>query len=226
MLAPLLLAALLRTQVRFALAGISVNPVAHQRVGRIEHALHLAYAMVVLAFGNVALGEGEIIQDPVRVGPLPEDVVVLEEMVVAEGRVGEHGRLHRGGVLLHDVDDAGIGIDDDFVGEALPTLAVERLVACEMLAEGPVLVEEGHPGRGVCIEHLFSGDHLDLSAVGVEADLVYGDALHGIMDAREGREIPFGTRVEQLRVAYGRRHQRTMAGTASALRSKSSRKTG
>src|SRR5437667_8582476 len=92
-LAPLLLAALLRTQVRFAHAGISVNPVAHQRVGRIEHALHLAHAVVVLAFGNVALGEGEIIQDPVRVGPLPEDVVVLEEMVVAEGRVGEHGRL-------------------------------------------------------------------------------------------------------------------------------------
>jgi hypothetical protein len=55
-------------------------------------------------------------------------------VIVAERRMRHHQRLHRHGVVFHVVRDAGVGVDDDLVGEARKTLAVHHLVAREMLA--------------------------------------------------------------------------------------------
>ena len=93
-----------------------MHAVAHQRVRRVEQAFDRHLAVALLALGDVAAREFEIVEDAVGIGPLLEQVVVLEEVVVAERGVRDHQRLHRRGVLLHDVADARIGIDDDLVG--------------------------------------------------------------------------------------------------------------
>ena len=46
-------------------------------------------AVAFLAGGDIALGEIEIIENAGGVGPLLEEVVVLEEVVMAEGGVRE-----------------------------------------------------------------------------------------------------------------------------------------
>ena len=68
--------------------------------------------------GDEVAGEGEIVENAAGVGPLLEQVIVLEKMVMAERGMRDHQRLHRHGVLFHDVTDAGVGIDHDLVGEA------------------------------------------------------------------------------------------------------------
>jgi hypothetical protein len=108
---------------------------------RIERLLDRETAVTLLALRHVALGEIEIIQNALGVGPLPEQIIVLEEMIVPERRVRQHERLHRHGVLLHVVTDAGVRVDDDFVGQPLHAGAVHCLVAGKMLPERPVLVE-------------------------------------------------------------------------------------
>ncbi len=58
--------------------------------------------------------------------------------------VRNHQGLHRHGVLLHDVADAGVGVDDELVGERAVALAVHGLIARKVLAERPVAVEHRH----------------------------------------------------------------------------------
>ncbi len=154
---------------------IAADALVHQGVRGIEHALHRALAVALLAFGDVALGEAQVVDDVVGLRPHLELVVVLEEVVVPVGRVRDHQRLHGHGVLLHDVADAGVGIDDQLVGEAAHAALVVGLVAGEALAERPVPVHQRHADRGVGIEHLLGGDHLDLVGIDVEAKLADGD---------------------------------------------------
>jgi hypothetical protein len=113
----------------------------HQGMRGIESHLNREPAMALLATGDIALGEIQIIEDAVGVGPLPEQVVVLEEVVVAEGGVRDHQRLHGRGVFFHQVRNAGRGIDHDLIGETHQPLAIEGFVVGEALAERPVLVE-------------------------------------------------------------------------------------
>ena len=75
-------------------------------------------------------------------GELLEQIVALEERVVPVAGVRDHQRLHHEGVLLHQIGDAGAGIDDDLVGQALIALAVGLLVADEGLAVGPVRIAQ------------------------------------------------------------------------------------
>ena len=96
---------------------------------------------------------------------------------MAERRVRDHQRLHRRRILLHDVADARIGVDDDLIGEALHAGAIHRLVAGEVLAERPVLVEQRHADRGIGIQHLLGADHLDLVGIDVEAELADARSL-------------------------------------------------
>src|SRR5262245_14118132 len=140
-------------------------------MGRIKDALNLGGAIAVLAFGDIVLRECEVIENAVRVRPLLEDVIVLEKVIVAEGGMRQHKRLHRRGVFFQEVDDTRIGVDDDLVGEALPALTVEGLVADELLAEGPMPVKERHPRRGVSIEHLLCRYDLDARPVNAEPKL-------------------------------------------------------
>jgi hypothetical protein len=102
------------------------------------------------------------------VGPHAEQVVALEEAVVAVGGVGDHQRLHGHGVLLHQVGDAGVGVDDDLVGQPHVAALVALLGGDELLAVAPVVVVHRHAHRGVGVHHLLGGDDLELVGVGVE----------------------------------------------------------
>src|SRR5262245_46758257 len=194
--AALTLALLLLAQIELLLAGIAVDAVRHQRVRRIERALDGGLAVAFLALADVALGEIEVVENALGVGPQLEQVVVLEEVVVTEGGMGDHERLHRRRVLLHQVGDARRAVDHDLVGQALDALAIERLVMGEMLPERPMLVEQGHADRGIGIEHLLGGDDLDLVGIDVEPELAERNLLAGVVHALQDGEIPVGAAVE------------------------------
>ena len=89
-----------------------------QRVAGVEQLLDRVHAVPLLAFGDVVLGVDQVVDDRRRVGPHAEQVVALEEAVVAVGGMRDDQRLHRHRVLLHQVADAGVGVDDDLVGQA------------------------------------------------------------------------------------------------------------
>ena len=118
-----------------------MHGVVHQRMRGIEQAFDLRLAVPLLALHDVVFGELQVVEDAVGVSPLLEQIIVLKEVVMAERRVRHHQGLHHGGILLHDVADAGVGVDDDFVCQPLHAGAVHCLVAREMLAERPVLVK-------------------------------------------------------------------------------------
>ena len=171
-------------------AQIAADALVHQRVGGIEHALDRLLAVALLALGHVGLGEGQIVDDVVGLGPELELVVVLEEVVVAVGGVRQHQRLHGHGVLLHDVVDAGVGVDDELVGEAAHAALVVGLVAREALAERPVPVHQRHADRGIGVEHLLGRDDLDLVGIDVEPDLAQRDLAHRVVDLVDQLEAP------------------------------------
>ena len=164
----------------------------HQRMRGVERHFDREPPVALLAASDIAFGEIEIIEDAVGVGPLTEQVIVLEEMVVAEGGVRDHQRLHGRGIFFHQIGDAGRGIDHDLIGETHQPLAIEGFVVSETLAERPVLVEQRHTGRGIGIQHLLGGDDFDLVRIGIETEFAMRDLLAGIMNALELPEIPVG----------------------------------
>jgi hypothetical protein len=167
--------------------------VGHQRVRRIERTLDGELAVMLLALRDIALREVEIIENPLRIRPLLEQVVVLEEMVMAEGSVRNHQRLHRRGVLLHQVGDTWRAIDHDLIGKPHQAPAIERLLMREMLAERPVLVEQRHADRRIGVEHLLRGDDLDLVGIDVEPEFLQRDTLTGVVDPLQHGKIPVRT---------------------------------
>lgn len=104
-----------------------------------------------------------------------------------------HQGLHGHGVLLHQVGDAGIGVDHQLIGEAAPAPAIEMILENEALPEGPMLVHERHAHRRIGIQHLLGGDDLELIGVYVETEIFERDLLDGIVGARQCLEIPVGT---------------------------------
>ncbi len=113
--APLALALLLRAQVE-GTAVVAMHAVVHQRMGAVQHPLDRRLAVSLLAIGDVALGEFEVVEDAPGIRPLLEQPVVLEEVVMPEGGMGDDQRLQGRGVLLHDIGEAGVGVDDDLIG--------------------------------------------------------------------------------------------------------------
>src|SRR5260370_42330035 len=93
---------------------------------------------------------------------------------------------------------------------------------CEVLAERPMLVEQRHAGRGIGIEHLLRGDHLDLVRIGVEPEFGSRNLLARIVDALQAREIPVGRLAKQSVRGVGHRVQTL----SPSRRRKSSRNTG
>src|ERR1700738_190996 len=174
-----------------------MDAVGHQRMRRIERASDGGETMALLALRDVALGEVEIVENPLGVGPRLEQVVVLEEVIMAERRMSDDERLHRRRVFLHQVGNARRAVDHDLIGETLQALAIERFVMREMLAEGPMLVEQGHSDRRVGIEHLLGGDDLDLIRIDVEAEFAERDLLAGVVRPLQDRVIPVGALVQK-----------------------------
>jgi len=76
-----------------------------------------------------------------------EQMIILEEMIMAKGSMGHHQCLHGHGIFFHDVTDTGIGIDDNFVSQAAETFAVHAFIAQETFAKGPVIIHHRHAHR-------------------------------------------------------------------------------
>jgi hypothetical protein len=179
--------------------AIAVDPVMHQRMAAVEDLLHRVQPMTLLALRDVGLGIDQVIDDRAGIRPHPEQVVALEERVVAETGVGHHQRLHRHGVFFHQVGDARIGIDHDLVRQPHVAAPVVLLAGDELLAERPVPVVHRHADRRIGIEHLLGGNQLELDRVGVEPE-----TLRGLLD---GFEIGF----DQLEGPVGRIGQALVA---------------
>jgi hypothetical protein len=109
-----------------------------------------------LALGDVTLGELQVVEDALGVGPLSEQIVVLEEVVVAESGVRHHQGLHGHGAFFHVVADAGVRINHDLIGQPHVALAVHLAFPHESLAEGPVLIHERHADGRICSEAMIS----------------------------------------------------------------------
>ena len=175
---------------------VPIHPVVHQGVAGIQDFLHGVHAIALLALRHVMTGKHQVIDDRAGVGPGAEQVVTLEEGVVAIRGMGNNQRLHRQGVFLHQVGDAGIGVDHDLVGQAHLAALIALGCAEKLFAEGPVMVANRHAHGAVGVHHLLGADHLDLVRVGVQAELggalgnlviVFLDQLEGPLRARGDR---------------------------------------
>ncbi|MCY1406639.1 hypothetical protein D9M71_219110 [compost metagenome] len=149
-------------------ALVAVHAVVHQGVAGIEQVLDGINAMALLALHDVLLGEHQVVDDRAGIGPGAEQVVALEETVMAVAGVSHHQGLHAHGVFFHQVGDARVGIDHDFVGQPHLPPAVRFFRAEEMFAVGPVVITQWHAYRSIGIHHLFSGNDLDLVRVGIQ----------------------------------------------------------
>src|SRR5579884_1719351 len=89
---PLLAAAPLFGKARLRAVGIAVDAVIAQGMGGVEHLLDRLDPVTLLAFCNVIARKAQIVEDPVGIGPLPEQIIVLEEMVMPKGGVGDDQR--------------------------------------------------------------------------------------------------------------------------------------
>ena len=126
---------------------VAIDAVVHQRMTGIQHFFHFIHTVALFALHDVVLGEYQVIDDRTGVGPGAEQVVALEERVVAVTGVRNHQRLHHHGVFFHQIGDAGIGVDYDLVGKAHLAAAVVLFVRHKMLAVGPVVVTHRHAHR-------------------------------------------------------------------------------
>jgi len=109
----------------------------------------------------------------------------------------DYHRLHRRGVVLHQVGDAGVGIDDYLVGQVGVTPAIAALMLQKVLAIRPMPIGKRHPMRGIDVEHLLRRDHLDAVGVHLQPELVTGDALDRAVAALQNAEIPISAIEEQ-----------------------------
>ena len=82
--------------------------------------------------------------------------------------MGDHQSLHGHGVFLHQISDAGVGIDDYFIGQTHLAALVIPLGRNEFLAIAPMPVIDRHANRGIGIHHLFGGDDFQLVGEGIE----------------------------------------------------------
>ena len=223
-LAAFKLAFFLRAQVGRARPGIAVHGVAHERVSSVEQALDRGFAVFFFAFQDVIAGEFQVVEDAVGVGPLLEQIVVFEEVIVPERGVRDHQRLHGGAVFLHDIADAWVRVDDDLIRQPLHAGAVHRLIAGEMFAEGPVLVEQRHADGRIGIQHLFGANDLDLVGVNVQAHFPDRDFLDRVVTFLDGGEFPVCAFEQRAFGFDGRTHG--VAASVPTLRENRSRNTG
>ena len=93
-------------------------------------------------------------------------------------------------VFLHQVSDAGIGVDDDFVGQTHLAAAIAFFRAEEMLAKGPVVIRHRHADRCIRIHHLLGRNDFQLVRIGVEPE-IGGNALDFLVRLLDQLYRPF-----------------------------------
>src|SRR5215471_21543599 len=125
-------------EVRLRAMRVAVDAMVLQRVSGVEHPLNRLHTMPLFAFLDIVACEAQVIENPVRIGPLPKEIIVLEEMIVPERGMRNYQSLHRHGILFHDIADTRVRVDDDLVGKALQAPAVEGFVIRKPLAEAPM----------------------------------------------------------------------------------------
>src|ERR1700722_9163514 len=69
-------------------------------------------------------------------------------------------------------------------------MAIQNFIAREILAERPMLIHQRHADRGIGVEHLLEGNHLDLVGVNVELKLVQRNRADRIIGPPQAVEIP------------------------------------
>ena len=172
-------------------------------MSRVEQLFHLRRAVLFLAAANEFPGIVEIIDYAFGIGPLPEQMVVLEEMIVATGRMRHDQRLHCHRVLVQTVADAGVGVDDDLIGQTAEPAAVAAFMKNELFSKRPVPVHQRHARRGIGVQHLFRRDDLDLVRVKIKPEIFQRDRLDCVIGPADGIECPFAA-FEQQFVGGGR----------------------
>ena len=88
------------------------------------------------------------------------------------------------------VFSAGVGVDDNIVGQAHVTATVALFGGEKMLAVGPVVIAQRHADRSVGIHHLLGGDDLDLIGVGVQAVDLMGNPANLLVVLADQLEGP------------------------------------
>src|SRR5690554_534071 len=146
---------------------VAVDAVVHQRVAGVQQLLHLFYAMFLFTAADVVLGEQQVVDNGAGIGPGAEQVVALEERVVAVAGMCDHQGLHGDGVLFHQIGDAGVGVDHDLIGQPHAATGIVLLGLDKLFAERPVVVVQRHAHGGVGIHHLLGGNDLNLVGVGI-----------------------------------------------------------
>ena len=161
--------------------AVAIDPMVGQRMAGIEEGFDRLQAMALLTFGNEIARIDQVVDDGRGIGPHAEQVVALEKAVVPVGRVRDHQGLHGRGVLLHQIADAGVGIDHDFIGQAHVAAPVFFLGGDELLAIAPVPVVDRHADRGIGVHHLLGGDDFQLVRIGVQAKALRGLAYRVVV---------------------------------------------
>ena len=154
---------------RFALRPfIAINAVAHQGMAGIEQFFNTVKAVTFFTFGNVTLGIHQVVDNGAGVSPQLEQVIALEKRIVTIGGMGDHQRLHGHRIFFHQIRDAGIGVDHDFVSQSHLAALVVAFGGQKMFAERPVPVIHRHAGRGVGVHHLFGGNDFQLNRINIQ----------------------------------------------------------
>ena len=84
---PLLRPAALLGEIWLGAVGVAIDTMILQRMRGVQHALHRFRPVPFLAFLHVVACEAQIIEDAVGVRPLPKQIIVLEEVIMAERSV-------------------------------------------------------------------------------------------------------------------------------------------
>src|SRR6516164_4242100 len=75
---PLLGAPPFLSEVGLGAMGVAIDAVVLQRVSGVQHPLDCFGSVPLLAFLDIVACETEIVEDPVRIGPLSKQIIVLE----------------------------------------------------------------------------------------------------------------------------------------------------
>ena len=187
-----LLAQRLLAQRKRGRAFVAVHAHTLQCVAGVQHTLDRRYAMALFTLRDVVAREHQVVDDGVGAGPLLEQVVTLEEGVMPVSGVGDHQRLHRQRVFVHQVGNAGVRVDDDLVRQAHLPAFVAVLGGQEMFAKRPVVVVNRHADGGVGVHHLLGADDLEQMRITVES-VALGHLADRLVVLLYGLEGPLGT---------------------------------